>query len=189
MTLQRYYFLELKPSTDNASVRVSRQPSSAPSGIAQLRKSVDQSAVGLSDPMNLDDYIFPSSVGSPAGISPSSTEDTISTSANAVATAIPIKMKRGSHTQEAAILPPASAPIPPQHRHRNNEFDYVQRHVRKTSIDESRVSVSSHSGHLIPLSLPSCKTSNITDGLRTSASETTCRILSPGPGRCQYNDT
>ena len=127
---------------DNASVRLSRQHSSAPSGIAQLRKSVDQSAANLPDPMNLDDYIFPSSVGSPAGISPSSPEDSTSASANAVATAIPIKMKKGSHVQEASILPPASAPIPPQYRHRNNEFDYVQRRVRKTSIDESRVSVS-----------------------------------------------
>lgn len=106
--------------------------------------------------MNLDDYIFPSSVGSPAGISPSSPEDSTLTSANAVATAIPIKMKKRSHVQEPAILPPASAPIPPQHRHRNNEFDYVQRRVRKTSIDESRVSARFHSGLSKTRALPSC---------------------------------
>ncbi len=91
--------------------------------------------------MNLDDYIFPSSVGSPAGISPVSPDDSTSASANAVAAALPIKMRKDSQVQQASNYPPASAPIPPQHRHRNNEFDYVQRHVRKTSIDESRVGV------------------------------------------------
>lgn len=148
---KRCGFLEAKPLTDNTVARASRQRSSAPSGIAQLRKSVDQSTAGLADPMNLDDYIFPSSVGSPAGITPPSPEDGASTSANAVATAIPIKAKKGSHVQEASVLPPASAPIPPQHRHRNNEFDYVQRRVRKTSIDESRVSVRTF-GRIEPLS-------------------------------------
>ncbi|KAI9879334.1 MAG: hypothetical protein M1830_008794 [Pleopsidium flavum] len=117
--------------------RLSRQHTSAPSGIAQLRKTIDQSNATMSDPMNLDDYIFPSSVGSPAGFSPASPDPSTSASMNAVAAAIPIKMRKDSHVQQAANLPPASAPIPPQHRHRNHEFDYVQRHVRKTSIDES----------------------------------------------------
>lgn len=130
-----------KPSTNASPSRLSRQQSSAPSGIAQLRKSVDQSNATQPDLMNLDDYIFPSSVGSPAGISTDSPEDNTSASVNAVAAAIPIKTRKNSHMQQPANYPPASAPIPPQYAHWDKEFDYVQRHVRKTSIDESRVGV------------------------------------------------
>ncbi|KAI9817584.1 MAG: hypothetical protein M1827_001196 [Pycnora praestabilis] len=117
--------------------RESKQAISAPSGIAQLRRSVDQN-VSQADPMNLDDFIFPSSIGSPAGLSPSSPSEPLSASSSAVALAIPIKTRKDSHIQSQANLPPASAPIPPQGRQRNGEFGYVQRHVRKTSIDERR---------------------------------------------------
>ncbi|KAH0543198.1 hypothetical protein FGG08_002459 [Glutinoglossum americanum] len=110
---------------------------SAPSGIAQLRKSIDNAS--QSDAMNLDDLIFPSSVGSPSGISPSPPSDHGPTSTNAVAAAIPIKQhNRQSHPQLHQIFPPASAPIPPPHRLKNGEFNYVRRHVRKTSIDDRR---------------------------------------------------
>jgi GATA-binding protein len=34
---------------------------------------------------------------------------------------------------------PASLPYPPQDQHRNDEFGYVQRRVRKTSVDERKV--------------------------------------------------
>ncbi|KAI9838938.1 MAG: hypothetical protein M1819_004146 [Sarea resinae] len=108
-----------------------------PSGIAQLRKSIDQEA-SQADPMNLDDFIVPASIGSPSGISPSPPADNISTSTNAVASAIPIKTKKDSHPAQPAQIPPASAPYPPHNRQRDGEFGYVQRHVRKTSIDERR---------------------------------------------------
>ena len=37
-------------------------------------------------------------------------------------------------------LPPSSVPNHPYNRDRRREFDYIQRHVRKTSVDERRVS-------------------------------------------------
>jgi GATA-binding protein len=123
--------------------RLLRQRSSytsAPSGIAQLRKSVDHSSAP-SDPMNLDDFIFPSSVASPAGISSSPEAQPSSMSSNSVSNAIPIKAPKLSQPLNHPDFPPASAPHPPPNKQRNNEFAYVQRHVRKTSIDERRVCV------------------------------------------------
>lgn len=132
---------------------------SAPSGIAQqLRRSVDQqaqaspaataaAAASASDPnaMNIDDFIQPSSVGSPAGLPPSPSNEirTSSTApATATAPAIPIRKPNQQHHDRDLSLAHASAPpVPPQlHRDRENEFGYVQRRVRKTSIDERRVS-------------------------------------------------
>ncbi|KAI9804956.1 MAG: hypothetical protein M1833_006259 [Piccolia ochrophora] len=108
------------------------------SGIAQLRRSTD-AGTPPTEPMNLDEFIFPSSVGSPSGISPSPpATDQATTSTHAVATAIPIKPKREPRGQPFPSLPPASAPIPPPNGPKRGEFDYVQRYVRKTSIDERR---------------------------------------------------
>lgn len=91
--------------------------------------------------MNLDDFIFADSVSTPMGIgfspSPELSKKDISNSeksSNAVASAIPIKMRKES----AQFAIPQSVPVP-QHMRTNDEFNYVQRHVRKTSIDERRV--------------------------------------------------
>ena len=85
--------------------------------------------------MNLDDFILPNSIASPTENSPSPTTDFALTSSNAVASAIPIKAKK--ETQDLNQFPPSA---PPQDRiMRNREFDYVQRRLRKTSIDETRV--------------------------------------------------
>lgn len=120
------------------SSRLNQQVTSAPSGIARLRESLDLSNLPLTDPMNIDDYIFQSSTASPTGgVSPSPpTEAAIATSSNAVASAIPIKTKK--EMPDPSHFPP-SAP-PPHDRMRNPEFGYVQRRLRKTSIDETRVS-------------------------------------------------
>jgi GATA-binding protein len=115
----------------------------APSGIAQLRQSIDAStAAPPSDAMNLDDLISSASIATPIGDSPSPRpEPSQSSSSNnnsAIGTAIPIKTRRG--VQEQEIVPPAaSVPVPAHDRVRGYEFDYVQRHVRKTSVDEKRV--------------------------------------------------
>lgn len=87
--------------------------------------------------MNLDDFIFSDSVSTPAGLSPSPEfRGKEAKSSNAVASAIPIKMRKDN----APTFMPQSVPAS-QHALRNSdEFNYVQRHVRKTSIDERRVS-------------------------------------------------
>ena len=125
---------------------------SAPSGIAQqLRRSVDQQAQAppaASDPnaMNIDDFIQPSSVGSPAGLPPSPSNETRASS-TAIAPAIPIRKANQHHDQDLSLAHASAPPVPPQlHRDREDEFSYVQRRVRKTSIDERRVSalISAH---------------------------------------------
>ena len=120
----------------------------APSGIAQLRKSSEQSMLSQknnnnqqhqqqqamygtqgssADPMSMDDFIDPRNVASPdAGaeggmIIPGSK-------------AIPIKSRR--ETGKAFV--PQSVPAP-QHQNGQDEFAYVTRHHRKTSIDDRRV--------------------------------------------------
>lgn len=119
-------------------------PVRTPSGIAQLRQSVDASAGQTNDPMNLDDFIVPSSVASPAGVpTPASTDNTpsIATTHNyAIPSKSKPKPKPNVHIPQG--LPASSVPkssIPP---HRSSEFDYVPKRVRKTSIDERRSSVS-----------------------------------------------
>jgi GATA-binding protein, other eukaryote len=87
--------------------------------------------------MNLDEFIFSDNISTPAGMSPSPElkKEGAPKSTNAVASAIPIKLRKES----APISIPQSVPAQ-QHGVRNHdEFGYVQRHFRKTSIDERRV--------------------------------------------------
>jgi GATA-binding protein len=128
-------------------------PRSAPSGIAQqLRKSSEQQAqVPLPQPqhdtMNLDDFIFPSSVGSPAGLSPEPSIDTPGPF-HATAPAIAIRKPNSANDHDISLAR-ASAPSVPPLINRENEFAYVPRHVRKTSIDERRVSFLSCNLHAL----------------------------------------
>jgi GATA-binding protein len=129
----------MPPPPATASARPA--PRVAPSGIAQLRKSSEQHVQvpqPQADPMNLDDFIFPSSVGSPAGLSPDAPHDTPA-SFHATAPAIAIRQPNQA-VDHSLSLARASAPSVPPTIKRDNEFGYVSRHVRKTSIDERRVS-------------------------------------------------
>lgn len=114
---------------------------SAPSGIAQqLRGSVDQPVELelVSEPMNLDDFIVPSSIASPAGItSPAPTEGLVQHRATQ-GSAIRITPRNKPAVQIPMNLPPSSMPQSSIALNRSSEFDYVQRRVRKTSIDERR---------------------------------------------------
>ncbi|KAL6711367.1 Sodium- and chloride-dependent GABA transporter 1 [Coniothyrium glycines] len=116
-------------------------PRSAPSGIAQqLRMSADQHAhvqPPPADTMNLDDFIFPSSVGSPAGLSPELSNEDAAPFNAAAAPSIPIR-KPNQANDHTLSLARASAPSVPPTITRENDFGYVPRHVRKTSIDERR---------------------------------------------------
>ncbi|KAL8700050.1 MAG: hypothetical protein Q9224_001143 [Gallowayella concinna] len=115
---------------------MAQQPARTPSGIAQLRQSQHPTNNLDADSMNLDDFILPTSVASPSSIpSPSPPGDRDPVPSNAVASAISIKIKKDSEQSTH----PNFAPSAPSHdRSRIREFDYVQRRVRKTSIDETR---------------------------------------------------
>lgn len=108
----------------------------APSGIAQLRKTSDQNLLHA-DPMNLDDFIFPENVATPAGLaatpSPDATKQEGDKAAHTTAAAIPIKSRKTPNQH----FVPQSVPVP-AHQRNQDEFGYVTRHHRKTSIDERR---------------------------------------------------
>lgn len=98
------------------------------------------------DSMVMEDLTFTSSssmVGSPCdsnGIAPSPASDNPSTSTHASAAAIPIKRER---EKAVALMNAHGAPSSaPQHHFdlgkNEGEFAYVQRRVRKTSVDERR---------------------------------------------------
>ncbi|KAH9837481.1 nitrogen regulatory protein areA-like [Teratosphaeria destructans] len=115
-----------------------------PSGIAQLRKTSEQAAQrSKDDNMNLDDFIVPSSIGTPAGVSPApsgySAADSDVPSTTATMSAIPIKQHQRIQAEELSLARASAPSVPPLEQSRaNHEFNYVQRHVRKTSIDERR---------------------------------------------------
>ena len=164
-------------------------PRTAPSGIAQqLRRSADQQAQvqqqpqsqpqqqSAQDTMNLDDFIFPSSVGSPAGLSPEPSNGAEG-QFNA-GPGVPIRKANQLNDHNLSLAHASAPPVPPQ-INRENEFGYVPRHVRKTSIDERRVSC---------LSLrPSCPSAALLTSL--SATQTTSRSLSTGSSCQQHHDT
>ncbi|BDD61605.1 hypothetical protein MAP00_006645 [Monascus purpureus] len=83
------------------------------------------------DPMNIDDFIVPIESPVEQPMSPP-TDRTNSTNS----AAIPIKGRRDQPQPEAATTVPASFHHPLQDQRRENEFGYVQRRVRKTSIDD-----------------------------------------------------
>jgi GATA-binding protein len=128
--------------------RVSGTSANAPSGIAQLRKSSEHAPL-QSDPMNLDDFINNDSVGTPAGLALTPTPETMrqadEKSAHTSAAAIPIKSRKEPASQH---LVPQSVPVA-AHQRVQDEFGYLPRHPRKTSIDETGQRVS-----LRPLLLP-----------------------------------
>lgn len=86
--------------------------------------------------MNLDDFIQPNSVASPTVSAP-----TIASENTNPASGIAINLKGKQQRQTASGQPAASMP----HKsyaalnRLNGEFDYVQKRVRKTSIDDRRV--------------------------------------------------
>jgi GATA-binding protein len=134
------------------SAQTAQKPSSTtPSGIAQLRQATQSNntapATASADFMNLDEFIVPSSIGSPAGIEnlpATSDHNTASQSHSVAQSGIPIKARKDQNVAHAPLVP-ASLPYPSQELRRNDEFGYVQRRVRKTSVDERKVSLSKRS--------------------------------------------
>lgn len=117
-----------------------KAPVPAPSGIAQLRKKSQDANAHRSRVLHFDDLIQPNSASSPAGISRSPSFDPIQAP------------RKESHPPAIAIRAPddahddtlhpsrASAPsVPPPKRSDQSDFSYVQRRLRKTSVDERMV--------------------------------------------------
>ncbi|OAQ96478.1 hypothetical protein LLEC1_07281 [Akanthomyces lecanii] len=127
-------------SRENSNPRPGAQ--SGPSGIAQLRKSSRANAVsGAQNPyqMNIDEFIFPEQAGSPSAFASPRMPSTASTATAGQPSSIPIQQQPRSEGLGSAFVP-QSVPDAPHHQHRgNSEFNYVQRRVRKTSIDERQV--------------------------------------------------
>jgi len=122
--------------------------------------------------MNLDDYIFSENVATPAGPGSDAPPPEVKAGAAAVAaaataavpapapapaapgeeklghsvsSAIPIKSRKESAQQtHHAHFVPQSVPVPAHHQRAQDEFGYVNRHHRKTSIDDRRVSPRRH---------------------------------------------
>lgn len=92
--------------------------------------------------MDLDDFLVPSSIGTPAGVSPEATampEDSLA-STDSTVSAIPIKLGQKSQAEEFQASRASAPSISMLEKSRpGQEFGYVPRHVRKTSIDERRV--------------------------------------------------
>lgn len=92
--------------------------------------------------MDLDDFLVPSSIGTPAGMSPEAStlpNDSLASTGSTIS-AIPIKQGQKSEAEEFQISR-ASAPSMSafEQGRPSQEFGYLHRHVRKTSIDERRV--------------------------------------------------
>lgn len=115
---------------------------SSPSGIAQLRKSSEHN-MPQPDPMNLDDFIFSDNSASPGNFaSPQGDKMADDRVSNPMASAIPIKSRKELSHQ---TFVPQSVPVQPLHQAtQGHEFNYVNRHLRKTSIDDRRVSDSNN---------------------------------------------
>ena len=117
-----------------SSKRQQQQHTSGLSGIAQLRRESQMNHLDAhSDEMNIDDFIEPNSTSTPANPTPSPSTPP----SHSLSSAIPIKQRRDNQQFDVHPNFPPSAPSYP--RPLNREFDYVQRRVRKTSIDETRV--------------------------------------------------
>ncbi|KMQ43893.1 hypothetical protein HL42_5409 [Trichophyton rubrum] len=95
-----------------------------------------QEPASAAEPMNVDSFVAPSSsISSPTGFSPLMSEDP--SSQHAVASAIPIRnAKEEQEDSPMGIVMPASFPHHPHVGTQTSEFGYVQRRVRKTSVDE-----------------------------------------------------
>ena len=147
----------------------------APSGIAQLRKSSEQANLIDDNHMNLDDFIVPSSIGTPAGVSPAASSNVAEEETNtgrSGASAIPIKQHQRIQAEELH-LSRASAPSATaiEKSRATGEFDYVPRHVRKTSIDERAVRLKS--------------SGDVGCVLTVSESEATSRSIASSPSHWQ----
>ncbi len=89
--------------------------------------------------MNIDDFIVTDNVATPAGTAFTQSRDALKhaeeRSSHSVTSAIPIKPRK----EPSQHFVPQSVPAPASRQRVQEEFGYITRHPRKTSIDERRV--------------------------------------------------
>jgi hypothetical protein len=92
--------------------------------------------------MNIDDFIFPENAATPAGVaSPEQPSKGLADKPNGLrAGAIPIKSRKEGNSN---MFVPQSVPVAAHPQRGQNEFNYINRHHRKTSIDDRRTVSSS----------------------------------------------
>ncbi|EGX95327.1 Nitrogen regulatory protein areA [Cordyceps militaris CM01] len=125
-------------------------------GIAQLRKSSQANAVPThnSDQMNIDEFIFPEQTGSPSVFGSPQMSSSISA---AQPSGIPIHQQPRGDGLGTAFVPQSVPDAPHLQQRDNSEFNYVQRRVRKTSIDDrqTRKRPANFSPHISAVGAPS----------------------------------
>lgn len=92
--------------------------------------------------MSLDDFIDSSHGSASSGLAATTPEagKPDSASTNAISSAIPINKSRKNEVATQSQFNPQSVPAAAQRGRMDNEFGYLKRHHRKTSIDDRRVS-------------------------------------------------
>ncbi|KAJ4005084.1 Sodium- and chloride-dependent GABA transporter 1 [Fusarium irregulare] len=127
---------EQEQRQNEADARRKRNMEATNRGIAQLRKSSEHN-MSQPDAMNLDDFIFSDNSTSPGNFaSPHGDKMIDDRASNPMASAIHIKSRKEPSHQGFV---PQSVPVQPLHQAtQGHEFNYVNRHLRKTSIDDRR---------------------------------------------------
>jgi GATA-binding protein len=87
--------------------------------------------------MNLDDFLVTDNMPTPHAHE-SGMKQTEERPSHSASSAIPINKSRKDSAQQQTFVP-QSVPVPAHRQRLQDEFGYVARHVRKTSIDEARV--------------------------------------------------
>lgn len=85
--------------------------------------------------MNIDDFIFSDQAATPSATDSPAPSSKPAGAANGIA----IKQRKESSANQPDQFVPQSVPEPSHQRTDNGEFGYVNRHHRKTSIDDRRV--------------------------------------------------
>ncbi|KAL2161270.1 hypothetical protein VTH06DRAFT_8490 [Thermothelomyces fergusii] len=174
----RMMHLKLQKTKAANATKTSHASSSSannPSGIAQLRKSSEHAPPQL-DPMNLDDFIHNDNVGTPAGLALTPTPETMrqaeeKSAHTTTTTAIPIKNRKeessSSSLSSSQHLAPQSVPVA-AHQRVPDEFGYLPRHPRKTSIDETGQRTRKRPANFSP-HVPAVNSNLTTNGLDADA--------------------
>ncbi|KAI6357343.1 mediator complex subunit [Pyricularia grisea] len=138
----------------------------APSGIAQQLRQTPTQKKSSTGEMSLDDFIDSSHGSASSGLAATTPEagKPDSASTNAISSAIPINKSRKNEVATQSQFNPQSVPAAAQRGRMDNEFGYLKRHHRKTSIDDRRTTRKRPRG-CSPFQVPSIVTDTLSNDL------------------------